>query len=102
MTRKIRKVGEQGPYGTRGRGHATLHRDMAFRHEDHSKCPAGCRAACRPHLMIAPADAAAQSVNRGGFGGPRRPATAPQLRDVPPVRTHIGMSAGPAAPGGGS
>src|SRR6266498_1387005 len=76
MARKMRKVGEQGPYGTRGRSHATLHRDMAFRHEDHSKCPAGCRAGCRPHLMIAPADAAAQSVDRGGFGGPRRPATA--------------------------
>jgi hypothetical protein len=27
--------------------------------------------------MIAPADAAAQSVDRGRFGGPRRPATAP-------------------------
>src|SRR5215510_6345513 len=61
MARKMRKVGEQGPYGTRGRGHATLHRDVAFRHEDHPKCPAGCRAGCRPHLMIAPADAAAQS-----------------------------------------
>ncbi len=35
--------------------------------------------------MIAPADAAAQSVDRGGFGGPRRPATAPQLQDLPPI-----------------
>src|SRR5512132_4123063 len=69
MARKMRKVGEQGPYGSRGRSHATLHRDVAFRHEDHSECPAGCRARCRPHLMIAPADAAAQSVDRGGDAG---------------------------------
>jgi hypothetical protein len=35
-----------------------------------------------------------QLRNQGGpcgFGGPRRPATAPQLRDLPPVRTHIGI-----------
>src|SRR5262249_50527409 len=65
MARKTRKVGEQGPYRTRGRSHATLHPDVAFKHEDHSKRPASCRAGCRPHLMIAPADAAAQSADRG-------------------------------------
>ena len=36
VAREIREVGEQGPYRARGGGHATLNRDVAFRHEDRS------------------------------------------------------------------
>jgi hypothetical protein len=43
MASEIRKVGEQCPYRVGGRRHATLHLDVTFSHEDHSRCPAGSR-----------------------------------------------------------
>src|SRR5665811_1800756 len=52
MVREIREVGVQGPYGTRGRRHAPLYRDVTFRHEDHSKCPANCRAVRCPYACL--------------------------------------------------
>ena len=49
MASEIRKVGEQYPYRVGGRRHATLHLDVTFRHEDHSRCPADSRPGPRPH-----------------------------------------------------